>query len=222
MFDAVNPEIINKNLEHMKQQAHKKQLAQAIYYGQNGQSPLTRTLDSDGSAKQPVHQRLGLPQFRKRRVPIHGTNTSSVLPKRRQLFKQMPLNSNRLRIGGPQNRIQKRSRIYLTQNQLFRSQKGVYTNNFRGQFNQPFQKIRLFRSGYVPNVMNYQVQVKNGNVPIKHSIKEQLTSRIQQEIRIIQQQRKPQQNEIENYDFDIPLFVAATRIFLNERFSQLD
>lgn len=203
----------------MKQQAHKKQLAQAIYYGneQHGQSPLTRTFDTMGNTKQPVHERLGM-KLLKRRVPIHGTNTSSVLPKRKQMFKQH-LNNNSQQLVS-RNGIKKLYRVGTIQNHLLRRRNNFsQPSNFIGQVHHMSnQKIRLRRNNFMSNPPNFQVHVKNtAAVPIRHNIKSQLNMRLQQEIKLIQSQT---QSILQNYDFSEPLSVTATEIPTNDRFSQ--
>lgn len=65
--------------------SRKKLVAQLRYYGSGGQSPLVREVSVDDLNKAPVHQRLGMK--RQNRVPILGTNTASIGPKRRDFRK---------------------------------------------------------------------------------------------------------------------------------------
>lgn len=80
-----NPETIQQNIENLKKRSAKKLVAQALYYGTEGESPLARDVSEDNGYKPPVHQRLGLK--RQYRVPVLGTNTSSIGPKKRDFRK---------------------------------------------------------------------------------------------------------------------------------------
>lgn len=76
---------IQKNLEPLIHN-NKKQVAQDLYYANHPehQSPLIR------QEKGPVHARLGIKPVRRRLMPL-GTNTTTILPKR----KLFPVNRHR-------------------------------------------------------------------------------------------------------------------------------
>lgn len=71
--------------------SQKKLVAQLKYYGTVGQSPLAREVSLEDINKAPVHQRLGLKQ--QNRVPVLGTNTAFLGPKRRD-FRKILTNKN--------------------------------------------------------------------------------------------------------------------------------
>lgn len=81
----VTEQKIQENIENMKATAMKKKVAQMKYYGTGGQSPLVRNRLLPEAYKAPVHQRLGLKQ--QNRVPVLGTNTSFIGPKKRDFRK---------------------------------------------------------------------------------------------------------------------------------------
>lgn len=82
---VAHPQKIQENIENLKKCSMKKRVAQAIYYGTEGQSPLARDVSDSDLNKPPVHQRLGLKQ--QNRVPVLGTNTAFIGPKRRDYRK---------------------------------------------------------------------------------------------------------------------------------------
>lgn len=77
---------IKENIENLKMHSRKKLVAQMKYYGGGGQSPLIRQVSTFNNNRPPVHQRLGL-KTQSNRVPILGTNTSLIGPKRRDVRK---------------------------------------------------------------------------------------------------------------------------------------
>lgn len=85
LIGVANPETIQQNIENLKKRSAKKLVAQALYYGTEGKSPLARDVLDDDFNKPPVHERLGLK--RQNRVPVLGTNTSFIGPKKRDFRK---------------------------------------------------------------------------------------------------------------------------------------
>lgn len=153
-YTAVNKDMIQQNLQHMQRESHRKKLAQALYYGQMGQSPLTRNGEGEGLGKQPVHERLGSGPVKLRRVPIFGTNTTSILPKSK--FQKITLrNAAQSRQLSVRNfRNQRLARASSIQNRLARIRGGYSTSGVNA--NQTAQKVRLRRAA---QPTNYQIQV---------------------------------------------------------------
>lgn len=220
----------------MKKRSAKKLVAQALYYGGNGTSPLVRDVLDDDFNKPPVHQRLGLKQ--QNRVKILGTNTAFIGPKKRD-FRKIATNRtfkqtgdagfanitqcfiNIFRVGGHRNqRNQKVTRVFTAQNRLQRIRSGFVPSNKQNVLQPQVQRIRLRRATSAPK--NYTVRVPNtvadfNSFTNKHSIKKELNSRFQNEIKIIQQQH----GRSEPLDFSEPLVVSSTSKTLHHRFSLL-
>ncbi|XP_066148077.1 uncharacterized protein [Euwallacea fornicatus] len=138
-------DIVSRNLEPLINNT-KKQIAQAKYYEKypQNESPMTR------ADKGPVHQRLGLKQIRlKRMVPL-GTNTSSILPKKK-FFRNNGNNS----FGPNQNNRTKLNRLFTVQSrfQRIRSQQLQRINGV------PVKLRRLTTSP----ATNLTVEVRNPN-----------------------------------------------------------
>ncbi|XP_066259988.1 uncharacterized protein [Euwallacea similis] len=166
-------DIVSRNLEPLINNT-KKQIAQAKYYEKHPQneSPMTR------AAKGPVHQRLGVKQIRlKRMVPL-GTNTSSILPKKKFF------GNNRNNSFGPgQNNRTKLNRLFTVQSrfQKIRTQQLQRINGI------PIKLRRLTTSP----ATNLTVEVRNPNyAPLEYTpvqrFKMILNPQIQSEILDIQ------------------------------------
>lgn len=148
-------QLIIKNLEPLKQNI-KKKVAQTLYYENHDvyESPLTR------GDKGPVHQRLGAKQIRlKRFVPL-GTNTSTVLPRKRTFGPAarngMVTNNNyRLQNTPGQYRRHKLQRVYSAQARLERIRRSQINNAGAIKLRRP--------SRLIPPGTNLTVEVKNPN-----------------------------------------------------------
>ncbi|CAG9827250.1 unnamed protein product [Diabrotica balteata] len=136
-------DIIQKNLEPMRERTERKKLAQEIYYKKNGTSCVSPMIRE--TQKRPVKHRLG-------RVAYTGTSTSAVPPKRR-LNKNITLNNtirHRLKpINYAQMRINK-----IRENQ--RLQAAIANDS---TVNMQKSVIRLRRT-----VPSFQVQIKNSRL----------------------------------------------------------
>lgn len=196
----------------------KKLEAQEKYYShQNGQSPLVKNLKASALTKPPVHERLGNVNLKQRWLPIFGTNTSSILPKRR--FNNQK--NKKQQQGWRNHKNQKMMRMYSAQDRLLRIRNGLKPGPPNNQkiFGQGAQRIRLHRANVV-TPMNYQVQVRNNygaeGAVQRHNIRKSLTPRYQEEIRLVQLQLKFRQH----IEFTEPLLITATKVSLNDRFLQ--
>lgn len=203
-------DVIQKNLEPLRENIEKKKRAQDAYYENNtnnfGISPLRR----DG--RRSVKQRLG-----RSNVPYTGTNTSFLPPKQRLRKINNTLN----------NKINTRkTRINLAQQRLYRIR--ARQQDTMNTMTQPGKKIRI-RRPYPLNMgepKNFQVEVVNNtaNVPDRYYPMERprqrrfrqiLNAAIQMEIRKLQLQftgSNVPPSEIK------PAFTLKT---LNDRFANL-
>ncbi|KAJ8913547.1 hypothetical protein NQ315_017098 [Exocentrus adspersus] len=204
---TVDNDIIQKNLEPLKLNTQRKQFAQELYYENHkeaGMSPLIRE-----SRKQPVHQRLG------RKHPLTlGTNTSSILPKRRL----------RLPSLGSNNLFNKRSRIFSAQQRLNRiraNQREVMAS----QNSSMPKRIKLRRTlPHFGGATNLMVEVKNNNAFFnRHQamngirrFRQILSPHLQLEIKNIQATHPGHQTIV-----PFRVTPAATEIALHQRFAQL-
>ncbi|XP_044750907.1 uncharacterized protein LOC123311166 isoform X1 [Coccinella septempunctata] len=78
--------VIQKNLKPLKENVSKKRMAQTKYYNKcnQGRSPLLKDLD----AKLPVQERLGFHTSTKKKVPILGTSTNILMPRKNRRFQR--------------------------------------------------------------------------------------------------------------------------------------
>ncbi|XP_030749539.1 uncharacterized protein LOC115877491 [Sitophilus oryzae] len=168
---------IEQNLEPLKQ--NRKKVAQRFYYQNH---PVNISPLVNENSKAPVHQRLGLKQTRLKRLPL-GTNTASLLPKRRQIHKNLQ--------NGPNTyfnfRGRKLQRTYSAQARLERIR--------NTQFKKP--KIKLRRLNTVPK--NLTIELQNNNFSLRNvedvkKFKMMLDPKIQAEI--IEIQNESTGNEI--------------------------
>ncbi|XP_056646366.1 uncharacterized protein LOC130451398 [Diorhabda sublineata] len=196
-------DVIQKNLEPLKQNIQKKIRAQEAYY-QNcnnvSVSPMTHDI------KPPVQQRLG------RKVPFTGTNTSMVPPKKR-LYKNT-LNSSILK-----KKHLKRNHAQIRLNKIREKQRyeSMMANNLTGP-----RKIKIH--GRIPNAIipNFKVQIRNnGNITNNGIIgykrhKISLDSEIQIAIKQLETLYTGEKIVI------LKVKPKATTISLNDRFTNLD
>lgn len=199
-------EVIQKNLEPLRENVEKKKRAQDAYYETHedtmGMSPLTRE-----AFKKPVKQRLG-----RRHIPYVGTSTSFLPPKKRLRKIGNTLN-NTINIRKIRNDIL-HQRSY--------SVSGKYQEAAANR-NRSITKLRLRRpkSLLSGEPKNFQVEIINNNVNGRHNIsrpqrfRQILNNNIQLEIKKLQLQ----------YTGDnVPptkITPAFTLITISERFARL-
>lgn len=161
-------DVIQKNLESLRENIEKKKRAQDAYYEVHSshlyQSPLTRDRN-----RRPVKQRLG------RNVPYSGTNTSFLPPKQR-LRKVHTLN----------NSINQRKIRNTAQQRLY----NIMNRNQENHFNEAPRRMRLRKLVNERNIDGNSLQVKVFNNMAKSNdrFRQKLDVTIQMEIKKIQLQ----------------------------------
>ncbi|XP_025834571.1 uncharacterized protein LOC112905750 isoform X2 [Agrilus planipennis] len=213
---------IQENLKTLEKNTEKKRIAQALYYGEPGQSPLTRTtVITNQEIKKPVHARLGK-KVRLYRAPLIFNNNRIIKSKNR--FQRS--NTGVRRLFSVQGRIQKiREQQILQRQNMVDGQQIVSTR--------PSNKIRLQRTRPITPLKptNLTVQVTNNkNSPrfdtsssgiARHNPLGCLNPKLQAEIKFLQRScgvRAPLNIPCE------PIYVEGvgyTGVSLHERFSLL-
>lgn len=202
-LSAPQEDVIQKNLEPLKQNIQKKIRAQEAYYQNSNNVSVSPMLRND---KQPVQQRLG------RRVPFNGTNTSMLPPKKR-LYKNT-LNSS---ISKKKNIKRNYAQMRLNKIRERQRHQTLMENNLTGT-----RKIKIH--GRIPNaiVPNFKVQIRNNGNFINtglHGFKRHkisLDSDIQIAIKQLETMYTGEKIVI------LKIQPKATTISMNDRFSSLD
>lgn len=200
----------------MQQSAHKKKVAQELYYRQQtSRSPLLR-VNTTGN-KPPVHNRLGL---NKKIINVNNKFTpTNQIENRTKLRRHIVQPEQMIRNNIIRRRNDKVRRMQSVQNRILKIRQNNQNPIKQTSQNNAGQKIRLRRMRQGP--VNYTVQVLNTKTKpaFKHNVTTVLNQKLQEEIRLIQ-------NKDNNHDEipSIPIHPQGTGFTgttLHDRFSHL-